>query len=333
MLKSGKTTTINELMMHCDNIEDFKADILSRLTKWQEMWKSKINEIIAENNYSKSDIAKLCQVSRAAVLKWCNGALPQSREMFIRIGFAAGYNLDEMNLFLMRFGRYPELYPKSPEDCVYIFVLNSKTIEHSYSACQTIFNKISDVLEKNTGRSKEKKEADIKGPETKKMLEYLLTIDGIDELRSYLEENIDMFTGAFEGFYSYVREFVRKNNNSYLDDIKQDNINNLADTLGWSSSLRKCVYNIYAGNYFPIRGKVISLGLHLNMNVEEINRMLSLAKMEPLYVINPSECAIVYAVYDAELDDVIYEGTDDLLCHVNEIFAEIGMDELELCEV
>lgn len=48
------------------------------------------------------------------------------------------------------------------------------------------------------------------------------------------------------------------------------------------------------------------------MNMDEINEMLLLAKMEPLYIMKPIECIYIYALSEAELDDVIYEGTDDL---------------------
>ena len=58
--------------------------------------------------------------------------------MYIRIGLAAGYDPEEMNAFLQRFGRCPKLYAKSIEDAACIFVLSSDTLPHTYETVQLI---------------------------------------------------------------------------------------------------------------------------------------------------------------------------------------------------
>lgn len=342
MIGTGRTVFLNESMLNCDNIEDFKKDIFSKISSQKELFVEKLNEIMKENGYSQADIARLCGVSRASVLKWVRGSLPQSREMFIRIGFAAHYDLKQMNQFLQRYGRYPALYPKTPEDSVYIFVLNSDKIEHSYITCEAILASIDAYLKaEKSGKSKSKKPSiedssntseDFK---TELIMDRLTMISEVEELKNFVAENSEMFASSFSKFYDFVIEFVHRNNDSYIDNNNLDNINLLADTLGWSSSLRKCVYSIYKNEWFPLRNKVISLGLHLNMNLDEINSMLKLAKMEPLYVINPMECIIIYAVMDAELSDEIYDGTDDLYNHVIEVMEALEIDdgEYELCDL
>jgi len=350
MFTSGKTVLLNDIMSHCDNLEDFKNDIYTKIDNQKDRWSRKVAEILEINHYSQADLARLCDVSRATVLKWCRGSLPQSREAFIKIGFAAHLDLKEMNRFLQRYGRYPELYPKTPEDSIYIFVLNSTEIEHTYEACKAVFEKVEMYLSpsnrevqlnpsnrevqlnpSNHGTDLHPSDSKEAGDyETVKVMEYLLSLSEVKELKEFLESSSDMFTSSFEKFYDYVKTFVRKNNESYMDGDNPDNINLLADTLGWSSSLRKCVYSIYKNEWFPLRSKVISLGIHLNMNTDEINTMLRLAKMEPLYIVNPIECIIIYAVLEAELDEEIYDGTDDLYNHVLDVFDEMGIEDDEI---
>ena len=43
----------------------------------------------------------------------------------MKIGMAAHYDIPRMNQLLQRYGQYPELYSKSLEDCICIFVLNN----------------------------------------------------------------------------------------------------------------------------------------------------------------------------------------------------------------
>lgn len=315
------TIMMNDILLHCDDLEDFKKDIYKNLESQKKRWSVKISEILEKNQYSQARLAQLCGVSKASVLKWVRGSVPQSREMFIKIGFAAHYNLEEMNRFLQRYGRYPGLYPKCAEDSVYIFVLNSEVIEHTYESCVAVMNKVSECLLKDSNDSI------IENVETTMVMEKLLSIKELEELKNFLSQNSSMFKTSFENFYEYVKAFVRNNNSSYIDDDNLDNINMLADTLEWSSSLRKCVYSIYKKEWFPLRSKVISLGVRLNMNLDEINQMLKYAKMEPLYVMNPVECIYIYALSEAELSDVIYEGTTDLQEYVSKMFVEMGYDE------
>lgn len=320
--EEGLTRKLNDIMVNCDNLDDYKENIFRKLKSQKELWIEKINEILSTKNMSQSELAKRCGVSRSSVLYWVRGSIPQSRDMFIRIGFAAGFDINEMNYFLKRYGRYPELYSKSLEDSVYMFVLNSNEIEHSYEACKTIFERIESALSDN----KEKKV--ISGSvETVTFTGYVMNLSAISELKNFIIEYKEVYQEAYSKLYEYVKNHVRNNNSNYIDVDNLDSINNLAEILNWPSSLKKVLYSIYQRNWIPRRNKLISLGIHLNMTLEEINKMLSLAKMEEMYVVNPFESVIMYAVIDAELNEQIYPGTNDLYEYILKIFEEVGIDK------
>lgn len=99
----------------------------------------------------------------------------------------------------------------------------------------------------------------------------------------------------------------------------------------WSSSLRHCISEIRNKRWFPLRHKVISLGLHLNMDTEEINRMLQYAQMEPLYVKNPVEAFIMWAVEEVKLsspeDEIIPDGSSDLFDFIKDVIKQLGLDK------
>lgn len=119
-----KTVYIKDEISRCEDINELREQIFPMIRTQQEQWTGKINAIIKESGYTKSKFAELCGVSRVTINKWCNGSIPKNRETFLRIGMAAGYGREKMNQLLQRFGRYPELYAKSLEDCVCIYVLD-----------------------------------------------------------------------------------------------------------------------------------------------------------------------------------------------------------------
>lgn len=327
------TQLLHEHILYCDNQEDFKKEILDSLQSQRMLWKEKVSSIMEEKGYNLTAFAKLCKVSRVAVKKWCDGSLPQSRELFVRIGFAADYNLTQMNQFLQRFGRYPALYPKSLEDSVYIFVLNSETLPHTFAMCEEIEQKIhSAVLEEKRDAALQEtgsiEEADY-DCSTAALLTGLLDVETETQMASFVQKNKEAYRHAYENFYAYVKAFIEKNNTDIVTG-KTGSLHALAELQNWSSSLRKCAASIYRGEYFPQRRKVIALGLYLNMNLEQLNIALCLAGMEELYAKNPLESAIIYALQDAELNDMIAcDGNVEAYEYVCKVLKELQIPEAE----
>lgn len=339
--KLYSTRVLHEHILFCDNQEDFRREILDSLKSQRMLWKEKIVAIMNEKGYTLTSLATLCGVSRVAVKKWCDGSLPQSRDLFIRIGFAAGYNLEQMNQFLQRFGRYPALYPKSLEDSVIIFVLNSEQFSHTYESCEMLRQEIENAVrqanyEANCAGTDDARNTacDISyvtedDCSTVHMLTGLLKVETASEMAEFVQKNSEAFLHAYENFYAYIRLFIEKNN---VDPVTGNpwSLHALAEMQGWSSSLRKCVSAIYRRDYFPQRRKVISLGLYLNMNLEQINIALSLAGMEELYAKNPVESGIIYALQDAELNDMIVcDGSVELFDYVCKVLQQLEIPEAE----
>lgn len=318
-LREFTTRDLEEKVRHYDDLSDFQREILPHLQDERIAWKEKINSIIAKNHYTEDSFARLCEVTSSEVSKWCNGFLPSGREHFIRIGFAAHYNLQEFNFFLQRYGKYPALYPKSLEDSVCIFILNSKTHPHTYQLYSLILSKIENVMKEIQTSSSSP------SYDTFTMGEELLKVQSEDELIEFIEQNASSYLQKYEKFYSYVQAFIVANNYDNARG-KQYSIHSLANTQGWTSSMRQCVSAIRQRKWFPLRRKVIVLGLHLNMTAEQVNQMLSFAQMEPLCAKNPVESAIIYTLNDAELNEQIFcDGGNDLF-----ILARKTLEALDL---
>lgn len=320
------TGTIESNLNICGgDIDALKEQLLPLLQSQRTSWMEKIEQIISENNYTCRRLAELCKLSEPAVRKWRRGTLPQSRDMYIRIGFAAGYDLEEMNSFLKRYGRCPQLYVKSLEDSVCMFVLQSETLAHTY---ETYLNLLDLIRREIQGTIATERPAFT----TTHLSEYFANVRSTEEMIEFAKVHAPSYKQAYSRLYSYVMAFLKLNLKSEkLGDKREPSFHSMASESGWSSSLRHCISEIRNRRWFPLRHKVISLGLHLNMDTEGINRMLQYAQMEPLCVKNPIEASIVWAIEEVRLssleNEIIPDGSSDLCDTIKSVLVQLGLDE------
>ena len=311
------TSDLYDFVSRCESIDEFQK-ILTNLKSQRIEWINKISEIIRDNQFSESSMANICGISRQSVHKWVNGAIPKSRDTFIRIGFAANYDLDEMNHFLQRYGGWDKLYARNLEDSVCIFLLTNDKIEHTYSNYEKILGLIKQEIHDYDLTNEEETY------ETTMISMDLMRLKSIPELMEFVHSRSYVFRKQFYKLYDYIEEYINKN---LLQD-EEDNISLLAKSQQWSSSLRQCVSEVSQKKWYPQRNKLISLGIHLNMNISQINEMLELAQMEKLCARVPFESLIIYSLENAELEDLIHcDGTDELCMYVKNILSSLDFEE------
>lgn len=298
------TEYIREEIGKCEDIEELKEKIFPLIKDQQEQWVYKINEIVKNNGYTQARFGELCGVSRITVNKWLNGiAIPRNRETFIRIGMAAKYNVEEMNAFLQRYGRYPALYSKSLEDCVCKYVLSHNYGEESNEKYKYILSKIKDTIIRDENDV-------VENVSTEKFDEKLSEIKSEEELEQFITKNIAMFSYRYHKFYAYVKQCIEINCPPEITTVHEMSL-----AQGWTAALRNCVSEIRQKKWYPTRNKIISLGLHLSMDHEQIDKMLELAYMEPLCGKNIFESIIMFILDDASLNNILDADSDpDGLC-------------------
>lgn len=317
-----ETLVIRDFISRCEDIEELKKRIFPLLKSQQDQWKQKIGEIIDQNGYTKTGFADACGVSRVSVDKWCKGAIPKNRETFLRIGLAASCDRKSMDQLLQRYGRYPGLYPKSLEDCICLFVLQNGYGKASPERYRDILGRIKTSLLKTDMQMHD-------SLSTVMIDTRLQGIQGEDELERFISENAGIFTTAYHRFYAYVQMCIKANYEGYAGSVFE-----LAEGQGWSSSLRQSVSEIRQNKWYPTRNKIISLGLHLSMDLEQIDEMLELAHMEPLCAKNIFESVIMFILDDASLNDMLNTQGDDYdpdeLCrYARRVLQSMDIPELE----
>ena len=318
---------------HCEDIEDLKNEILPLLEKQRDSWASKIEEILNNKGYSCRQMANLCGVTEPTVRNWRRGALPRNRDMYLRIGFAAEYSLEEMNAFLKRYGKCPQLYVKSLEDSACMFVLQSPDLDHTYETYLQILDMVKENFD-GFASSQDTRNVQEHAYSTYHLASSFANLKNINEMIAFVQKNILSYKQAYDRLYQAVNAFVTVNiANEFMvkEDGKKASLNSMATESRWSSSLRQCVSEIRQKKWFPLRHKVISLGIHLNMDTESINELLQCAQMEPLYAKNPIEATIMWAINEAKLNsttgDIIPDGSSELCEFVRKILEDLNLEE------
>lgn len=313
------TISFQNRLETCEADEDY-LEIKALLEKESVKWQNTINEIKVNCNFTDEKLAGLCGVSRQSVSKWYKGAIPKSRDMFIRIGMVAGYDIATINSFLKRWG-YSELYAMNLEDSIYIYMLNSKEIETCYQNFLYIRKAIENLLFESVNGE------ELAFTSTEMFLMNLMRTGSLEEFLAFARKNAETFSKQYLKLYDYVERYIQKNIESSGDS--KFSIYALQNENEWSASLRRCVSEIKNHKWYPQRSKLISLGIHLNMNLDEINEMLELAHMEKLYAKNPFESAIIYALIKADLEDLIVPGGIDLCYVVKAILSKFDYKDVE----
>ena len=317
-----ETIFIRDKISKCEDLDELKENIFPLIKTQREQWIRKINENIKKSGYTKSKFAELCGVSRVALNKWLNGSIPKNRETFLRIGMTAGYDLEKMNQLLQRYGQYPALYSKNLEDCVCIFVIGKNFGEKTIDQYNYILNKIKENIIRDD-------EANAENLSTVRFDEKLSNVKDEDELESFINENSAIFSMAYHKFYAYVKMHIMANYQDFGGTVFE-----LAEGQGWSSSLRQCVSAIRQNKWYPTRNKIISLGIHLSMDHDQIDEMLALAHMEVLCAKNIFESIIMFILDDADLNNMLDMESDeydpDALCrYAREVLAGLDLPEAE----
>ena len=322
------TYDINDKVSKCESIEDLKENVFPKIREQKDAWAYKMDDILKKTGYTEEKFSKLCGVSRVSVSHWRHGAIPKNRETFIKIGLVAGYSREEMDQLLQRYGRYPGLYSKSLEDLVCIYVIEQNYGEKAIENYQSILN---EIREKIIGDNSSDGEQDVV---TEKFDAELSKVENNTELENFVQNNIAVFSRTFHKLYSYVEINIQQVVES---DIGLRSIYGKAAQEGWSSSLKQCISAISGKKWYPTRNKIISIGLHLSMDHEQIDEMLVLAHMEPLCGKNIFESVIMYVLDDASLSNAIhrnpFEGDVTKLCSIaRNVLTDLSLEVPEITD-
>ena len=278
------TMTLRNEAERCEDLEDIRA-LLKARSGWYLDWQRYMNQLVDESGLSYYKLAERCHVSKNSLKRWCmEGCAPKSRDTYLKLGFGFGMNDREINELLMRYGGYQGLYPKDLFDAVCLFLLarGGRTwtdVEALYQSCREI-----------------RMPQDGEEWQTSALREKLSLLQSEEDFSAFVQEHTECFSVPYRKLREYLHECMR---GGQLED-EAESVHGICLERGIPERYESVLTELAAGR-MPKRERLIALALYLDMTMEEMEQMLSLANMEPLCARNRLECVLIYALQQMTL--------------------------------
>ena len=258
-----KTLLEWDLELIRDALEDISAYRFSEDLK-EQMRRRKLSSLA---------LSRRCGTSHTTVDKWCSGASkPNSKERMKALGMALEQNEEELNNFLFR-NNYPRLYIKNPLDCAAKMLLFQRGGQpDNLLLYEEILSRLR--LSRFVTSS-----VDAKGNSGSMSVEFRQAVEKTD-VSEWFEAHSQDFRGDDSTLRmdSEMKEYVRL----YLGD---GTVRELVQTGQLPAPLKNTLYALLSGKAVKIRGlrrKLIALGTRVNMTDEELDLLLSFARLRPV---------------------------------------------------
>lgn len=288
----GNTLDLNENVGRCESVTELR-EILNQNSAYYSEWKHYINRLMERRHVNYVQMARLCHSSKNTVKKWCReGAMLQNRHGFLKIALGFRLDLEETNELLQYYGKYPKLYAKSVEDSICIFLLTHKNEEAD------LYELYIQMRERLLKRLEQAEKC-----ETAEDVDTIVIEDGIISQRTkedfcqFVTAHQTEFQKSFQKLIEFIELFVKE---------KGKNMHHFSSVNKLDISYEKMMSQLKKRKEYPERMKLILLGVHLNMSMEYINKMLELAYMQPMCAKDNLECVVMYVVESAYLNNPSY---------------------------
>lgn len=301
-IHDGRTDFFYNEISKCEDIDDIHM-LMDKYSDYFVSWKNFINYMLDSSGCTYTEFAELCGMSRNTIISWCEkGQIPRSRKQFIQIGFAVRMNLNEMNGFLQRYGKYPKLNPKSIDDAVTIFALsNGLNFQQSVGLKRHFSSVLCDILNRRRHGSGDY----LRCLATEQFESELLSVSTIMEFEAFVEQNVEAFADCYTKLLDFIDSYVAINTtnadgkcgtlNSFLGEC----INDPATVASFNTMISK----LRRYGTIPSRISLIALGIHMRMTADDINTMLNLSGMERLCSRDKLESLIIFAAENAVIQN------------------------------
>lgn len=307
-MKESSTVQLNNCFASCEGIDDL-LELMDKSRNLYTEWSEYIKNILDCSGLSYQRFGDRCGVSKTSVMKWCNqGSLPQNRRTFVLIGLAVNMNVDEVNFLLQRYGKLPKLYAKNVEDAIYLYVI-------SHRDCCGEFESVSDYVQYLHERfvsavisrySNDSRNA-VGEESTEGLQKKIFNLRDDRDFEDFVTANIDVFLSATTKLIEYIDSYIMASISASDPQCKKPSLHGFIEQKNLNACFEHIILKMRNRRIIPQRERLIALGVHMNMTLDEINTMLDLAYMEHLCAKDKVECVIIYAIESAYLENPIFE--------------------------
>lgn len=306
------TTIFGHMQAGCWDQDEFEAMVRENEGLFQD-WAAYIQDRLGHGPDGRLTVPKLADGCGVSIN--CAGQfrhkIPAKRSNVIKIAAMLRMNVEQTNDMLTRWAKYSRLYAKHPHDAIWIHILRNGGSDQPDKLFKA-YKKIYTQLQKEYRNSNVQEQA--AGQNTAVMLQELISAVQ-PELRKAKEDTVfwamirkhlPAYETAHQKLIEYIEgQFVRLQDGqagrltlAEKDELRENLVVTPRVLFRDNKTYLTLYYNrmrkLKKNHEVPERCFLISLGIRLAMNIDQINYMLELAGMAPLCYKDRLECAIAF---------------------------------------
>lgn len=264
----------------CEDREDFEK-LISEHSDYYDDWHSYIAELLIEKGLSYKDVAAGCDISESTA-KRIFRSVPSKRDNVIKLAAMLSLSVEETDMLLTRRAKYQKLYAKNAEDAIWMFILNnggSRFPEKEFNELHSAFIRMCE-LQPASPEDDAKKDVS-----TLMVSDELLAVTDKKEFIAAMYSLIPAFEQGYKKLAAYI-EGLFESKGASANTLFEDNPN-----------FRKLHYtqmDRLKRHECPTRTYLLTLGIHLGLNVDGINELLQTAGMGEICSKDRLESAIFF---------------------------------------
>ena len=263
----------------CEDAVEFET-LLREHGSYYEEWSVYINGLLQGRNLSVRDIADGCGISESTAKRLLR-AIPSKRDNVIKIAAMLSLTIEQTDVLLTRRAKYQKLYPKNPDDAIWMYILKnggSASPDRDFHELKNTFMKLCEMFDGAAVKAGQSVDTHIVG-------ENLLSNPDKSAFIYAMYTMMPAFSEGYRELYNYIEELIREKGAS-------------ANTLFEKNPNFRKLHYIQMENLkkheCPTRTYLLALGIHLGLNADGINALLQKAGMGGICSKDRLEAAIFF---------------------------------------
>ena len=304
--------------LHLTQCEDWQ-ELEALMREHQQLyvsWKEHLAPMLDRSHLNIKQIAKGCEISEGTV-RHIMKKIPTKRENVIMLAMMMRLSVEETNHLLARWARFQELYPRNPSDAIWIYLLTQggsdqpKALFRShyqmYKQLHAEYRIENPTQPRNTQIVFDELVA--AAQQAPKATETHIS----DAFRDMIQNLLPDFENGYWKLLDYINSFFRdlEAEDAMRLGLPIEKKRKASEKAGghyrkitpnekfrgdktWLDAYYRKIRKLETQQIMPDRAFLLALGMRMSMNAEQINHMLSLARMSPLCAKDPLEGALVF---------------------------------------
>lgn len=305
------TEYLADQIYFCDDAKEFEQLVSDNREIYSD-WRGKIVPMLRDRGIKFKDLSEYCGIKKNTVTNYTS-RIPRHREVVIWMAMIMGLSVPQTDELLTRWAKYHRLYSKSPEDTIWIYLLARGGSRKPVVLFERYWNAYLDIC-REVGEDGIIPKPDQARADTQILHRDILELAEQDpdaasadgDFRQFMLERLPIFAMGNTALLDYVESL-------FVQTLECQSGRMLPSELENCRSNRKLTANYlfredptFLNKYYKRRHKMkkyhklpsrlflIALGLRLALPMEEINKLLALAGMSPLYAKDRLEGTVIF---------------------------------------